>query len=515
MASRVLPSPTGGWNVKDSIATLSEDNATLLDNWFPDYGCVSVRPGYSEYITSGIYNPSAGTGGADKDVETLFEYIANDKRYFGAIAAGGIWDVTDKTSLVQLRAQGTYGSNRWAHAQMENSAGTPQLGLVCVNDEPPQLITDGGSTMAIAAMTVSGTGLTINTLSGINVYKSRSYFWTGVDQDFWYSATNAMGGSLTRFPLGRVNNTGGDLVAMVNWSVDGGDGKDDLAVFFLSSGDVLVYSGDDPSSSWSLQGVYQMGQLLNQQAMMRLRGDVVVATRDGYLPISANLPLDRMAPQGISDAITPEAVERARLGNQFKGWQIVHYPRRNMALVNVPLSAREFVQHVFNTGTSAAARFTNIQSFCWGLFDDQLYFGGADGKIYLFDGSRSDAGVGIIADAETAWSYMQAPSRRKLFTAVRPTFRADGNLVGYSASLGADFSRGSAMAIPAAGVGSGTPWGSAWGSAWSTTSQTLHAGWRGVHGSGYAGSLRLRVANSTQEIDWLSTNFLYETGGDI
>lgn len=511
MPSRTLPAPTGGWNVKDALSDLRENEAPRLDNWFPDYGRVSVRPGYSAFVTSGM-----GTA----KVETLFEFNADGSRYFGACTDGGIFEITSGTP-VSLRAASTYNDSRWQWATMENSAGSPRVGLVSEGADAPQIVTDGGSAMSIADMTISGSGLTPSDLSGINVFKSRSYFWTGSDQDFWYSATNAMGGTLTKFPLGRVNNTGGDLIAMSSWSVDGGDGKDDLAVFFLSSGDVLVYAGDDPGSSWSLQGVYNMGPLIDKRALMRLRGDVIAVTKDGYLPISKNLPLARVAAQSISENINPEVVERARFGADFAGWQMVHYPRRNMVIVNVPLtsgippSPAQYQQHVFNTQTAAACRFTGIPSACWSLFRDDLYFGGLDGKVYKFDGALSDDGAGIIADAETAWSYMRSPSRRKLFTAVRPNFIANGDLVGHALAMGVDFQDAPAVAVPASGTGVGTPWGSAWGSAWSGDSKSQFAAWRSVKGSGFSGSMRLRVANSSQSIDWLATNVLYEIGGEI
>jgi hypothetical protein len=43
---------------------------------------------------------------------------------------------------------------------------------------------------------------------------------------------------------------------MLNWTNDAGDGVDDYAAFVFSTGEVLVYQGDDPGSvnAWSLIG---------------------------------------------------------------------------------------------------------------------------------------------------------------------------------------------------------------------------------------------------------------------
>jgi hypothetical protein len=98
----------------------------------------------------------------------------------------------------------------------------------------------------VSALTISGTGLTIANLNGVHIFRSRSFFWDSRTQDFWYSATNALGGTMTKFPLGRVQGTGGNLIAMVTWSRDSGTGLDDLAVFILSSGDIIIYAAQIP-----------------------------------------------------------------------------------------------------------------------------------------------------------------------------------------------------------------------------------------------------------------------------
>ena len=63
-----VPAPVGGWNVKDSLADMPEDQASILDNWFPLEGRVDIRPGYTSYAT--------GLGG---DVETLAEFISGPR----------------------------------------------------------------------------------------------------------------------------------------------------------------------------------------------------------------------------------------------------------------------------------------------------------------------------------------------------------------------------------------------------------------------------------------------------
>ena len=40
-----LPAPVGGWNARDSAANMSELDATILVNWFPETTDIRVRKG--------------------------------------------------------------------------------------------------------------------------------------------------------------------------------------------------------------------------------------------------------------------------------------------------------------------------------------------------------------------------------------------------------------------------------------------------------------------------------------
>src|SRR5688572_3178959 len=179
-------------------------------------------------------------------------------------------------------------------------------------------------------MTISGVGLTPANLNGINIHKSRSYFWDSRTQDFWYSAVNALGGALTKFPLGRVSGTGGNLVAMGTWTKDGGDGQDDLACFFLSSGEVLIYAGDNPgdAAAWALVGRFTIGAPMGVRAVQKVGADLVVSTVDGYQRLSLVLSGGRVDGKvgSFSDKIRNAVLEATKLYAANFGWQIALYP---------------------------------------------------------------------------------------------------------------------------------------------------------------------------------------------
>ena len=84
-----------------------------------------------------------------------------------------------------------------------------------------------------------------------------------------------------------VSTLGGNLIQIGTLSIDGGEGVDDLLVLMMSSGEVLVYSGSNPSSDFSLNGTFRIAEPVNEKrGMAKLGGDLIVITREGYLPLS-------------------------------------------------------------------------------------------------------------------------------------------------------------------------------------------------------------------------------------
>jgi hypothetical protein len=59
------------------------------------------------------------------------------------------------------------------------------------------------------------------------------------------------------------------------WTVDGGDGPDDRAVFVTSEGEVIVYQGTNPSSAttWAKIGSYYIGKPLGRRCLEKFGGD--------------------------------------------------------------------------------------------------------------------------------------------------------------------------------------------------------------------------------------------------
>lgn len=495
-----FPSPVGGWNKFDSLDQMDEKDAVELENWFPDVGKVVSRKGFEEYATG------LGSGA----VETLAEYNAGTTRKMIACANNAIYDVSSSGAATSLASGFT--NNRWQWAMFTGAA--PRMALVNGADAPQEY---NGST--VGALTVSGSGLTVANLIGVNVFKNRSYFWEKDSQDFWYSSINALGGTLTKFPLGRVSGFGGNLTAMATWTRDAGDGVDDFAVFIMSTGDVIIYQGSDPgdAAAWALVGIFRTGAPLGIRGWCKLGPDLVVMTKDGYVPMSKVIDKGRVTEVGsISDKITGAVSEVAELYSANFGWQALLYPKRSYILFNVPLGTTEFDQHIVNTNTGAWTKFTGMNGPCFGLYNDQLYMGGTDGKVYRADSGNSDNGASINLLAQTAWNYCGNRGLIKKFSAFRPVFQSESPL-NFNISLGFDFQPNYDANITQAGdVGSESTWDLAtWDDAFWAESQQFITPWASADGIGLNVSARVNLLISSQSVSWYSMEYLFETGGYI
>lgn len=504
LADRVKPpqviaqqAPIGGWNARDALDDMPPEDAVCLDNWYPGFGKVTLRNGFSSFATG------VGSGA----VETLATLQVASVNKFLAASSTNVYDISSGGAASSLA--GSFTSGRW-----QSTVHDSKLGLVNGADAPQ---TYDGTTFT--AMTVSGT--TVAELIGVNTFKSRTYFWKANSPSFWYSAVDTLGGILTEFPLGNLGGIGGNLQQMITWTVDGGSGVDDLAVFIMTTGDVIVYQGSDPgdATDWALIGVYKIGAPIGIRGGGKVAGDAVIITVDGYVQLSSALNLGRTAPRdNISNKIINAVLEQtAATGSDF-GWQLFHYPAGRRLLFNYPTgSASDFAQHVVNLETGAWCKFKGMCASSWGLFNDISYFGGAGGIVYAADTGVSDNGVNIESDARQAYSYLRQRGVRKNLTLTRFLGEATGSLP-LRLTVDADFavSNSSGQVVTLGAGESGSPWDtSPWNSTpWSTGTAIRQATLsRGKIGDAF--SVRVRTSTNNRAISWNATNLIYRRAGVI
>lgn len=491
-----IPAMTGGWNARDPLPLMKPDDAVALDNFFPGTGGVDMRRGSVNYATG------VGVG----VVETLMEYASGATRRLIAASGGALYNITGGGPTGAALASG-FISNLW---QSVNFGGYL---ILCNGSDTPQLYNG-----TVAASTVSGVGLTAANLVHVMAHKSRLYFIEKDTLKFWYLATNAIQGVATAFDLSRIFRLGGALQALGTWTRDGGAGADDMAVFITDRGECAVYQGSDPSdaASWSLIGVFRIGTPVGRRCVIKFGADLAVVTSDGVLPLSQVLPVDRVSSAGrsISDKIRSAFTYAARSYGTLSGWQIADYPRGNWLFVNVPTtsSTETHHQYVMNALTGAWCRFKGMNAACWGLYGDDLYFGGAGGVVYRADIGYSDDGAAITGDAWGSNQYFGSRGTLKQFRLIRPILTSTGSPTLAIAIL-TDYDdtapSGSVTLSDSAPLWDTVFWDeSYWGS-----ESSIIKDWIGVSSLGTAAAVRLRMTTGTSLADENNLEYLAQEDG--
>jgi hypothetical protein len=498
--SQSLQAPTGGWDTETALADMPSDHAVIMDNWFPDTDRVIMRRGHESYAT--------GMTGA---VETLIEYTPQTGAgELFAANGGNIYDISTSGAVGAAVVTGMT-NDRWQFVNVGTSGG--QFVLAFNGADTGR--TYNGSTWS----TVSITGPTATDVIWCNLHQRRLWIGEKDSLDAYYLGTNAISGTATLFSLGGVAKLGGYIMAMGTWTRDSGDGLDDVAIFLTSEGEAIVYAGTDPSSAstWSLIGVFRIGKPIGRRCMIKAGADLIMITQDGFVPASGILSTDRAQADrvAISAQIDKAVNDAVRNNGSDFGWMPILYPKGRQLLVNIPQTAATSHQYVFNTLTGAPCRYTGLNAACWGLLNDNLYFGGFDGKVYLADTGTADNGANIVGDCLQAFYNFRSPQTVKAFKLAEPLIQSDGN-PNISLELNVDYN----IRVPtapdsildsSAGLWDVGLWDVAlWGG-----EDTVFRGWRGVRGIGRAASLRLRSESSTSRPAWISTSFTYVPGGQL
>lgn len=486
---QTIPVSITGINTRDAVTAMPPTDATILENWYPDAGGVTVRKGYIPYVT----------GLGSSFVNTLGQFNALGVIKFVAACGASIFDITGGSAT--LLATG-FGSDKWQTANFNSK-------MFFVNGVDAPQTYDG------AAIAPSGfTGPVVANIVGVNVFQNRLYFWLKNDNAFYYGGLNSITGAITRFPLSTVSQSGGDIVTMTTMSHDGGTGIQDLAVFILSTGETIIYAGTDPSDAtlWSLVGRYKISPPVNIRAVARYGAESYLTTFDDHVPLQQQLVALRLGQIPPRSKISGAVQEAVAANPTAFGFEAFFYPKGRRLIFNIPTSSGQTEQHIYNVSTDAWTIFTGMNAATWGLYNNDLFFGGAVGTVYKADTGTTDNGTAITADGQPAWNSFD-DVRRKRISAVRPVLQAISGIT-YSYGVGFDYESVGLQNSSTTITSSGSPWDtSPWGSPWSPENITS-AKWKLIGGDGTAMGFRLR-ATTTEALQWLRTDIRYEIGRDI
>lgn len=588
-----LPAPLGGWNARDSIAAMPETDAVTLINFWPTPTDVRLRFGYSRTTTTGfpnqnpvdtiipyngsskklfaaqtnqIYDVTSNTAVSQNLVLTSdkFQYIQTSTVGGNFVVAingaddailynGTNWIRTAKFTAGQtinsITVTGTVATvttnanhGLFVNNQIILTGATPSAlngAWIVASISSPTVFTFNlpattTNATVVGSYTVTGyTGVDSATLLNNTLFKNRIWFTPKSGMTAYFTGVNAVTGDLSPFPLGSIFRKGGNLVAVGNWTIDGGSGVDDFLAFVTSEGELAIYQGTDPSTatSFALKGVWMLGSAFTPRCFSNYGGDLIALLSEGLVPLSSALQSSRLDPRvNLTDKIYQAIANAVADYSSVDGWQSIYFPGATMLLINVPqLGGTQ--QYVMNTISKAWAQFTGIQAYNFALWNDELYFGG-DGFVGRYWAIPSDNGSNIVANVQQAYSYFGERARTKRFTFARPTFLIDaglnnnepGSKPGVVLDMNVDYALQNNLAPatfnpalaaiglwnPTAVPAGGANWdsGAVWGSGQLEVSQE----WQSVSGIGFSAGLAMNVASQGIALRWVNTDYVFEPG---
>lgn len=481
--TKVIPAPTDGWDAISPLAEMDPKRAPILINWVPRPGYVELRAGYNQY------NSTAGT----TPVETLMVYRSGTSEQLFAASGSSIYNVST-TSTAPAVVTGLT-SARWQYTMFTVGGGGTYL--QCCNGSDTLRQYDGATW---SAPSISGlpSGFSSSSIVGINAQKQRLWYVLNQSTIAAFMPTAAISGPIAGVQdMGAYWAKGGYMVAMFNWTVDGGAGPQDYACFLSSRGEISIFSGTDPTNSnvWALVGTFATAPPIGRRCFQRIGSDVALITEQGVIPISQVLPFDPSADRSV--AITARIQNAMAQASQMSkgnfGWQIISFPAQQLALLNVPLTENsQQQQYVMNALTGAWCQFIGWNANCFEIYQDNLYWGGNSGQINQGYVGSSDGFTSIPADLQCAFNWLDEPGKVKRMTMVQPLLNLGGNLTPTMA-VDTDFQTSTAVA-PIGTLTGGAQWDSAiWGaSVWPGLAISF-VQWLSVDAIGHALAIRMRV----------------------
>lgn len=429
--SETLPAPVGGLNTRDAEATMKPVYATIMENFWPQERFLGIRKGWTAHMT-----------GFAEPVKHLAAWHGTTGNKLFAITDDGIFDAT---------TAGTVGSNLLTRTEGDhvsvNFSVSGGAYVFAVNATDDLARFDGTTWTAIPTFPIlGGGGATIDTdkFSYVAVHQRALFFIEEDSMHFHYLPINQISGDLAMFPLGALFKRGGRLVAMGSWTVDGGVGLNDVAVFITSEGEAAVYRGTDPSTAanWVLDGVFDVGRPITSAPFAKLGADLLILTDLGVVSMTqvlrAGFATERTT---YTDLISSKYRTYARNFGGLPGWRIIINPSLNMLLIDVPGDdSQPRRQLAMNIITKAWTEFTGLDTISWGVMGDTFY-GGFGTTVGEFWTSTDDNGARIACLVKCAWLFLRPRGRRKKLSLIRFVSRVGGRIRLFGA-VDADFKFG-------------------------------------------------------------------------
>ena len=301
------------------------------------------------------------------------------------------------------------------------------------------------------------------------------------------------------------------------WTLDAGDGPDDRVVFYTSEGEIIVYSGTNPSSAaaWSLVGVYFVGRPLGRRCMEKFGGDLLLLSENGCFPMSAAIQSASIDyKMALSFKIDQAFTDAALSYFSNFGWRMTVYPQQSALLVNIPMAEDgTHQQYVMNTITKAWCKFTAWHAEDFGVLNGQLYFTSGT-VVYKAWTGYIDGADNIEAYGKQAFNYFGAPNKIKKFVMYQPVLAVNGSL-SFLTDIDVDFRDDNLAGSATYTVISGATWdGANWDAGyWATGLEVVRQWTSPAEWTGFCAAAKLKVTTNSLQVQWVASSMIFESGG--
>ena len=440
-AVTTFPAPIRGIVEVENWSYTKPGCASVIDNWYPTQKGLRIRGGTERWCELPIPPENA------KAILSGFEYISGSVQRMFVSTQNELYDVTFADTPELQTDVGTIADGNFSVAQYATQGGD---WLLAVNDAGDYVRRFNGTIWEYLDTAYAGvpSRITAPTTAPANIqdglglthvwkYRNRLFFIEGGTMNAWCLPLNAIGGELIYIPLSGAAKKGGSLLFGASWSVDSGDNSDDKCCFFTDQGEVLVFTGTDPTTvtNWSQHGRYDISKPMGKNGHQQLGGDVLVITIDGIVPLSAAVAKDvsALSLAAITYNIEPMWMREFRRKN-FYPWTIAKWDEGDLMFVNFPGGNTDATRTVgvSNLHTGAWSRYTGWDAMCFMQINGNLFFGTQDGKVMIAESSGFDdahdnvdgkiVGNSYVCKMVGGWEVFQSPPHQVTWLQARAAF---------------------------------------------------------------------------------------------
>jgi hypothetical protein len=479
---------------------MDPNDAVTLTNFWPGTNSVILRYGYTKFAT-----------GISGTVETLMSYSSGTSNKLFAIAGSNIYDIT-AGGAVGTASVSSLTNARWQYTNITTAGGSY---LMAVNGADKLKSFDGsawhkdgdGSGYDI-------TGVNTANCSNIVLFKNRIWLIETGTLKSWYLPVNSIGGAAVALDMTSLVQRGGYIMAGMTWTLDAGYGVDDYLAFITSNGEMVVWRLTDPTTPTgiSMIGLWQIGAPIGRRCWTKFGGDLLIITQDGVVPMAGSLQSSRLDPRvSITNKIQfAMSTAISAYGDNF-GWSLLYYPKENQLLMNVPIAAGQQQQYVMNNITKSWCNFTGWNASCWELYLDDPYYGG-DGFVGKAWNTNNDDQSNINGFALQSFQTYGTATQKQC-KMIRYHLLTNGTPSIYG-NVNVDYDLADSSAeLSFTATQSGTWDNSNWGATYWGASLVPSAEWQGSTGIGYSFAPTLKTGTQGIQLQWVSTDLVFESGG--